>query len=855
MGVTEGPAGPVGGCGGVPGSMMSGALDATDSESDDTTPVILHGVLSPRLVRRRMREDSRMTQYSVFLVDPSDMGGGRNERMSWGELVARLTDVARTPETAEQWAALKAAGLGDRIKGQFGGWVGGESTTGRRDNRSILSRSVLALDVDGASDGLEAEVRALGCAAVLHPSHTPGNWRVVVPLSEDVPAEDYRRLVQALSDRVRGVDPASEKPAQLMFWPSVSVDDGRTAVVIDGEPLDWHRFVRGDGGRREYGSASTTYEQGFDRAALNMALAELYAAPVGARNETLNRVVFSLAVGGAASEQALDAVRAVADQVGLDPGEVGRTIDSALSRGAAEHDSRTEATLGLFEDGRTPVGERPPEPAARAAAAAGPVPVTAAQTVEQGETARPVELWDGCIPIGGVTILSGAGGVGKSTITSWLAAQVTNGTLPGALEGTPANVLMVQSENNWGSTSVPQLQAAGADLGRVYHLEKDRAVVKAGLTSMLATLPGGGSVEARARVDEVRGSEYVIQLPRDRERLLAAVLGCDARLVVLDVVTSMFDEGLDTNSLADVRRVLDPLSEVAQLCGCAIVAIHHWNKGEGANGSRMSGSAAFRDTARCVWLAAKDSESGDVVLLQDKYNASATRREWTLKVAGRLVGDLGWFAAVSAAKPSWGRFQAVASPFRGREVAEALMRVGEGRSHLDGDDLRAVRDRLNEQLGFGLRPHEVAAPLVSLGWHRDRGVEDLLYRRGAELDEVLRVASWSAHAGWHGGPEGPSTPPEGPGEAPALPVSARTVKRLTAGYGEDRRLAVEYENLAALRDLAVGADWAAVRASHPWPGPGARLDPARANAAVGLKAWAHLWRGTPKGAALCRQLE
>lgn len=59
------------------------------------------------------------------------------------------------------------------------------------------------------------------------------------------------------------------------------------------------------------------------------------------------------------------------------------------------------------------------------------------------------------------------GGTGKSSGGLSLAAQVSRGTLPGALFGTPRRVLIVAVADSWRFTLVLRLLAAGADLGMV----------------------------------------------------------------------------------------------------------------------------------------------------------------------------------------------------------------------------------------------------------------------------------------------------------------------------------------------------------------------------------------------------
>ena len=55
-------------------------------------------------------------------------------------------------------------------------------------------------------------------------------------------------------------------------------------------------------------------------------------------------------------------------------------------------------------------------------------------------------LWRGRIAIGGVTLLPGREGLGKSTVSYDLAAHVTRGTLEGDLEGEPADVVVVGND-------------------------------------------------------------------------------------------------------------------------------------------------------------------------------------------------------------------------------------------------------------------------------------------------------------------------------------------------------------------------------------------------------------------------
>src|SRR5215212_8601014 len=60
---------------------------------------------------------------------------------------------------------------------------------------------------------------------------------------------------------------------------------------------------------------------------------------------------------------------------------------------------------------------------------------------------RPVEwLWRRRLPVGYLSLLLGAEGMGKGVLVAWLIARITSGELPGDLAGRPGRVLIVGDE-------------------------------------------------------------------------------------------------------------------------------------------------------------------------------------------------------------------------------------------------------------------------------------------------------------------------------------------------------------------------------------------------------------------------
>jgi putative DNA primase/helicase len=77
-------------------------------------------------------------------------------------------------------------------------------------------------------------------------------------------------------------------------------------------------------------------------------------------------------------------------------------------------------------------------------------------------------LWHRRIPMGELSILSGAPDRGKTQQAIRIAAAVTQGTLHGDLEGRPASVAFVSCEHSIERTLTPRFLAAGGDPSLVH---------------------------------------------------------------------------------------------------------------------------------------------------------------------------------------------------------------------------------------------------------------------------------------------------------------------------------------------------------------------------------------------------
>ena len=185
-------------------------------------------------------------------------------------------------------------------------------------------------------------------------------------------------------------------------------------------------------------------------------------------------------------------------------------------------------------------------------------------------------IWPLRLARGKHTALAGEGGKGKSQIACDAAGRITRGTeWPGDVVKAPmGRVIILSAEDDPDDTLVPRLIAAGADLTKVKFL-------------------------SAVKRDDGKG-ERKFNLQEDIEQLKAACLALkDVVLIVLDPASSYMGGNIDTHRNTDVRRVLDPLSKLAQDLRCAVLSISHFNKGSSPKAvNRVMESAAFVNAPR-----------------------------------------------------------------------------------------------------------------------------------------------------------------------------------------------------------------------------------------------------------------
>jgi len=216
--------------------------------------------------------------------------------------------------------------------------------------------------------------------------------------------------------------------------------------------------------------------------------------------------------------------------------------------------------------------------------------------------------WRGRFPLGGVTILVGVAGVGKSVFTCDATARISAGRpWPDGSPTERGGVAFVNAEDPADRITIPRLVAAGADLANVRIVEG-----------------------VKARSDDGEPVLDVFDLRRDTG-LLEDLAGPDLRAVVLDPASAFLPK-IDDNSNAAVRSGLARLAGFAERLDVAVILVHHFRKGtEGTALAKVAGSLAFGALARSVWGLARDPDHPERrLLLPIKAN-------WTAEAASGLA--------------------------------------------------------------------------------------------------------------------------------------------------------------------------------------------------------------------------
>jgi hypothetical protein len=297
---------------------------------------------------------------------------------------------------------------------------------------------------------------------------------------------------------------------------------------------------------------------------------------------------------------------------------------------------------------------------------------------------EPRWLWERRVPRGGITLIEGDPGQGKSTLICDLAGRITTGRpMPDSAESQdPGVVILLQGDDAMGTTQ-RNLHAVGADLRRVFVVDR-----------------------------RAQGIGRPLVLPDDIDFLAEHVRRLSAVQVVIDPVTAFLR--IDTHHDQAVRETLSPLSTLAEQTDAAIVLVRHLTKSGGSNPIyRGAGSIGLIAAARSALLVGTcPSDPGQRVVAHSKSSLSHPAVSLAFQTVSRGAGAaIDWLGPIAI-------------------TSEQLLEAGR----------RASRSELSEA-AYVLYSLLADGPLLAVevkSAAKDAGISDRTLRRAKEL---LQVAS------------------------------------------------------------------------------------------------------------------
>ncbi len=196
-------------------------------------------------------------------------------------------------------------------------------------------------------------------------------------------------------------------------------------------------------------------------------------------------------------------------------------------------------------------------------------------------------LWEPYIPVGGITLLAGDPGVGKTHLGLLIAASVTIGaSLPtNGIEDDeprcrePGNVIYMTGEDDLAATIRPRFDKAGGDPGRFFAIE-----------GIVDTVEG----------KETRRGFSLSEMPR-WEQQIAAVR---PKVLIVDPIQAFLGSHVDMHRANEVRPVMDGIGKIAAKYGIAVIMLCHSPKGVSDKAvHKVLGSIDLPAVARSVILA------------------------------------------------------------------------------------------------------------------------------------------------------------------------------------------------------------------------------------------------------------
>jgi putative DNA primase/helicase len=430
-----------------------------------------------------------------------------------------------------------------------------------RHDANLEDFEAVEVDYDGGEVPIEdacAQFKEAGVAAVFYEtaSSTPQDhrWRGVFPCSKVMKPKERKALVARLNGVLKGVLAGeSFNSSQAYYFGGVDGKPAPKVMELDGGFIDkaHHLDATAMGKRQKENEDHELNDDSGSGAAFRKAM-ELHLN--GGTIEDFEEWAMDNPWGD--SERNFD-----------------RAVKRAWKRAAIEAGKKALANSKLdFENIGSDSDSKPQA-----------LGIVMASEIEP----KPIDwIWPSYIARGKGMLLTGLPDMGKSQITIKVAATISCGDKwPDGTKAPRGSILILSSEDAANDTIVPRIIAAQGDRRKIGFFQQ--TVGKSGKRRM-------------------------ITLKDDLGRMGAAIqqLG-NVQLVIIDPITAYMGSGTDSHKAADVRAVLDGVSEWAQELGIAVLALTHPAKAVTSAMNSAVGSQAYVAFFRTAFLAGYHPEDAE----------------------------------------------------------------------------------------------------------------------------------------------------------------------------------------------------------------------------------------------------
>ena len=229
-------------------------------------------------------------------------------------------------------------------------------------------------------------------------------------------------------------------------------------------------------------------------------------------------------------------------------------------------------------------------------------------------------LGDKRFPLGEISIIAGAGGVGKGQLACAHIALATRGcSLSGDCVGEPVRCMFISAE----------------DTASDIRTRLERSQFRADMSMVMIQ-------------DKVSSYKYKMDLSEElaQTKLEALILDTRSRLVYIDPLQAFVGEYTDLSRQNQVRRIMHTLAAVAEENKCCIVLLMHLNKRQQIVNAAdlLCGSSDIVNASRSAMLLTNDFRDGDqdrryLFHIKSNHARSADTLEISIGEAGnRIVG-------------------------------------------------------------------------------------------------------------------------------------------------------------------------------------------------------------------------